>query len=140
MSKSREALNFFLNHPKIHPNISPDGTGYIDAGELLSRPDTYFFNFGGGAVLFIASRPNEYRIDAYFLSKKEKNGRIREAIEFMFLTGAEKIIAEIPAFNRPSRYMAAHFGFSRAGTSGQWIRNGKSYDIVRYQLVRKWEA
>lgn len=130
LSKSPEALNFFLNHSEVYPNIAPDGAGYLDATEVLERRDTYFFNFGQGAVLFIADG-SDFKVDAYFPRKSGAKKYILMALGFM---AGKKIIAEIPAFNLPSRHIAMSFGFTRVGITGAWLKNGVAYDVIRYEL------
>lgn len=128
LSHCHHTLNYFLNHSQIYPNIAPDGMGYIDASEVLSRPDSFFFNFGVGAVLFTGP---EHKIDALFPRKRGAKKYIQTALGFM---RGKKIIAEIPSFNLPSRQMAVNFGFQRIGVTGKWLKGGISYDVIRYEL------
>lgn len=130
LSRSAAALNYFLNHSKVYPHIAPDGVGYLDASELLADEKNYFFNFGSGAVVLLADGP-DYKIDTYFPRKSGTKKHIQTALGFV---PGKKIIAEIPACNLPSRYLAVNFGFTRVGITGAWIKNGVSHDVIRYEL------
>lgn len=123
-----EILNFFLNHSKIHPNIAPDGTGYIDATKILELPDTQFFNFGTCVVLFTGEK-----IDVYCLKGNAKK-YASIAIE---KSGLKQVVAEIPEFNLPSRYLARNMGFIPTGKrENKWLKKGEEYDIIIYKLER----
>lgn len=138
LSRNIAALNIFLNHSAVHPNIAPDGTGYIDATELFQRKGTYFFNFGWGALLFILESDNVYKLDAYFPRKRGADAKaaIIQGIQYMFdVAGAGKIIAEAPSFNKPSQMMIASLGFQRSGISrNAWSKGGILYDVVSYEM------
>jgi hypothetical protein len=133
LSKNPHILNYFLNHTAVHPNIAPDGTGYIDAAAILALPDTYFFNFGAGAVLLIADG-TDYKLDAYFPRNRGAKKHIKAALDFMAEEGANRFVAEIPSFNRPSMHMCVSLGFKRVGIAGAWLKDGVRYDVIRYEL------
>lgn len=137
LSKCPHTLNFYLNHSKIKPNIAPDGVGYIDASELLENPDTRFFNFGHGGVLFWQVEPKIYMGDAYFL-KGNARENTKAAIREMFSI-ADKIRAEAASFNKQSMHFITSLGFKRTGIKeGAWSKNGEVYDVIQYELEREW--
>lgn len=137
IDRSPYKLNFYLNHSSIYPNIAPDGAGYIDASDVLEDPETKFFNFGHGGVLFIPFE-NCHKLDAYFIKKHGAKRLIKASIDYMFGLGVKNLIAEVPSFNKPSRFMVSSLGFERSGVSGSWIKNGTSYNVIQYKLENQW--
>ena len=70
LSKCPSALNFFINHSDIYPNLAKDGQpDWLDASELLEKPDSYFFIADGGALFFWRVEDRVYEGDIYFLKR-----------------------------------------------------------------------
>lgn len=137
--KDPAILNYFLNHKDIYNNIAPDGIEYIDGSTLLASPDTYFFTFPHGSLLFLKCGDTIFKGDCYFLSRKrgtEAKNAAKACIEYMFsVIKADRIIAEVPDFNKASKYFVSSLGFKRINTlENAWLKNGISYDVIVYEL------
>lgn len=139
LSKCSHTLNYYLNHSSIYPNITKDNDPeYLDATELLAKPDTYFFKHNGGGLLFYSVGASVYEGDIYFLPRKRglkaKTAAI-QSLDYMFdVVKADKIIARVPCFNKSSRKFTVGLGFKNIGKDGQWIKDGVTYDIYKYEM------
>lgn len=135
-STSPEKLNYFINHSSIYPNIAPDGTGYLDASDLLGQSDTYFFIINGVGILFWREEGG-FKSDIYALPRKRGATAKRayeKALKYMFEV-TDKILVEAPAFNKASRHFIGSLGFKRTGIKpGAWVKDGVSYDVITYEL------
>ena len=140
---SVEKLNYYLNHSEIYPNITKDGDPeHLDASELLSKSDTYFFRFDGGGLLFYSIGDNVYEGDVYFLPRKrglKAKTAAKQSLDYMFnVVKVDKIIARVPFSNKSSRVFTTGLGFKRAGKDGQWIKEGVACDIIKYEMRKEW--
>jgi hypothetical protein len=133
LNKSPEVLNFYLNHSSIHPFITEDGTGYLNATEILLREDTYMFTFDGGCMVFTEGQ----KADAYFLPRK-RGAYAKQCAEqsFKFMFGlTDKIIAEAPDSNKASQLFIGSLGFKRSEVIPKvWNKNNVLHDVVVYEL------
>lgn len=139
LTKSPGVLNFLINHSAIYPVITQDGDPeYLDATEILKKPDTYFFLTQNGGLLFWGIDDREYETDIYFLPRQRgavARSAAKQALAYMFgNVGAKKITALIPACNKASMYFTTGLGFERAGVDPlAWVKNGVRYDRIRYE-------
>ena len=140
-SFDENCLNFYLNHSIIYPDIAPDdGPEYLDSREILDDKRNYFFTVSSGSLLFLYVNDNVYKIDAYFLRNRGAKAKaaIKEGIDYMFSQGAERIIAEVPDFNKPSKILAGNFGFRRVEVRDHaWLKDGVKHDVIVYELKKE---
>jgi hypothetical protein len=122
-------LNYYLNHSKIKPYTIPDGIDYLDAGKFIT-PGSRLFRYPDG-VIFFWPETDGFFMEAHFLKTKGKAAKKR--IELAIKRVGGPIIAEAPQFNKASRYMMNALGFKRVGVSGQWVKDGVTYDVIRYR-------
>lgn len=132
-------VNFLLNHTSIYPNVAQDSDPeYIDASPVLSLENTHCFLFERGCLIFLEQSVNFYKVDCIFLPRY-RGVLAKEAsqicLNYMFGAGAKKIIAEVPAFNKPSRTFTVSLGFKHTGTKQRyWLKGGQYYDLLIYEL------
>lgn len=141
LSKCAHTLNFYLNHSNIHPNIAQDTDSYLDATELLAKPDTYFFIDNGISLLFWNVGGNIFESDIYVLPpKRGKSAKAaaEQALHYMFCDAeAENIIIRVPSFNKASQFFSYGLGFRRFKVApDSWLKDGIKYDVIYYELER----
>lgn len=122
-------LNYLLNHSRIYPMIAPDDVGYLDGSDLLTE-NNYFFSFPEGGV-FLLDTGEGFKLDAWFVKRCKTKEIIEECIRAV---GSPDLIAEIPDFNRRSRYLVNSLGFKKTDIKkGAWRKSGKSHDVIIYR-------
>lgn len=135
VSNDFEFLNSVANHPDVYKWICGPLTGPIDTRSLLLDGRNYFLQCDDGGFLFI-DKGDEYEVHTQFLpSKKTDVAKVaKEAVDYMFSIGAERISTMVPTLNEPALKLALSVGFKHDGQVGMWPIEGKDYPLHRYIL------
>jgi hypothetical protein len=95
-------VNDLANHPDIHPWVSVPDQVQIDLTEQVSDPNNYVLSAPGGVFFFHQVGPAEYEAHSLFIPEARGTAAMqaaREALAFMFGSGARTIYARCPKGN-----------------------------------------
>lgn len=133
----RDYVNLVLSHPEVYEWISDDNSpapGQTDFAAILSAEGIYVLRPNPWTV-FILHPWNSICYEVHTNVLPEGRGPMavqacREGMSWMFHnTPCQKIVTQVPTFNRPALALARRAGMKPEGiNSKSFLKNGHLYD------------
>lgn len=142
-----EVVKAIMAHPSIWPHIHEDG---VDAPDPLDHEGFHWLLVDDGkpAGVFLAHAKTSVCYEVHTCLLPRTWGRVaataaRMLLMYLFdVVGVEKVVTNVPAYNRPALRFAKSAGMQIEGTNrASFLRNGELIDQIMLGITHKeWQC